>query len=131
MANHVATSSHFHTSCKTPTAFHTHNLIKEHWDFQSYNTNTEFVIEELLRPTNFANVTIPHKPNRAVIFDSALFHQTDKYQFKDGYENGRINLTFLSGDMKKGRGEGMVVDMNDGNGNSGTPSIDVHVKREL
>ena len=71
------------------------------WDFESYNTNTEFVVEELLRPTNFANVTVQHKPNRAVIFDSALFHQTDKYRFKKGYENGRINLTLLFGEMQK------------------------------
>ncbi|KAL7543289.1 hypothetical protein ACHAXR_012607 [Thalassiosira sp. AJA248-18] len=73
-----------------------------HWDFESYNTNTDFVVEELLRPTNFANVTVQHKPNRAVIFDSALFHQTDKYKFKKGYENGRINLTLLFGEMQKG-----------------------------
>ncbi|KAL7463873.1 hypothetical protein ACHAXS_004223 [Conticribra weissflogii] len=75
------------------------------WDFESYNTNTEFVIDHLLRPTNFANLTIAHKPNRAVIFDSALFHQTDRYRFKKGYENGRINLTLLFGEMKMGDGE--------------------------
>lgn len=60
------------------------------------------VIEQLLKPTNFANITVPHRPNRAVIFDSALFHQTDKYNFKQGYENGRINLTLLFGKMNKG-----------------------------
>ena len=78
----------------------------ENWDFESYNTNTDIVIDQLLRPTNFANVTVPHKPNRAVIFDSALFHQTDKYRFKKGYENGRINLTLLFGEMKKGHDNG-------------------------
>ncbi|KAL3772156.1 hypothetical protein ACHAWO_004173 [Cyclotella atomus] len=72
------------------------------WDFDSYNTNTDAVIEQLLKPTNFANITVPHRPNRAVIFDSALFHQTDKYSFKQGYENGRINLTLLFGKMNKG-----------------------------
>ena len=49
-----------------------------------------------------ANITVKHKPNRAVIFDSALFHQTDKYRFKKGYKNGRINLTLLFGEMQKG-----------------------------
>ncbi|KAL7553879.1 hypothetical protein ACHAWF_017222 [Thalassiosira exigua] len=78
----------------------------DHWDFESYNTKTEFVVEELLRPTNFANVTVRHKPNRAVIFDSALFHQTDKYRFKKGYENGRINLTLLFGEMPSKSGAG-------------------------
>ncbi len=79
--------------------------FEANWDFESYNTNTEFVIDHLLRPTNFANLTIAHKPNRAVIFDSALFHQTDRYRFKKGYENGRINLTLLFGEMKMGDGE--------------------------
>ena len=34
-----------------------------HWDFEAYNTNTEFVIEGLLRPTGFAKVTVKHKSN--------------------------------------------------------------------
>jgi len=72
------------------------------WDFEAFNTDTEFVVEELLRPNDFANVTVKHTTNRAVIFDSALFHQTDRYRFKKGYENGRINLTLLFGEMQKG-----------------------------
>jgi hypothetical protein len=71
------------------------------WDFQKYNTDTDFVYDELLRPTNFANVTVPHKQNRAILFDSALFHHTDKFSFKKGHENHRINLTLLYGNMKK------------------------------
>lgn len=74
---------------------------KADMDFEKYNTNTDFVVEEILKPTDFANVTVKHKPNRAVIFDSALFHQTDKYKFKPGYKNGRINLTLLFGEMQK------------------------------
>jgi len=72
------------------------------WNFNEYNTQTERVVDELLRPNNFANVTIPHKQNRAVIFDSALFHHTDKYHFKPGFTNRRINLTLLYGNMQKG-----------------------------
>lgn len=71
------------------------------WDFAEYNTDTEFVRDQLMRPTNFANVTIPYRLNRAVIFDSALFHQTDKFTFRKGYTNRRINLTLLFGDMQK------------------------------
>ena len=71
------------------------------WDFASYNTDTgNLVREQLLRPTGFANVTVPYQCNRAVIFDSALFHQTDKFQFRKGYTNRRINLTLLYGDMQ-------------------------------
>ncbi len=41
-------------------------------------------MEHLLKPTNYANVTIPHRQNRAVVFDSALFHHTDKFHFQKG-----------------------------------------------
>lgn len=75
---------------------------RREWSFKSYNTNTEFVVNELLEPSDFANVTVRHQPNRCVMFDSALFHETQKYRFKQGYENGRINLTLLFGEMKKG-----------------------------
>ena len=71
------------------------------WDFEKFNTDTDFVYEQLLKPTGYANVTIPHKQNRAVIFDSALFHHTDKFQFKEGYKNRRINLTLLYGEMQR------------------------------
>jgi len=71
------------------------------WDFARFNTDTEAVHEVLLKPTNYANVTVPHRQNRVVLFDSALFHQTDEYNFKKGYENRRINLTFLYGEMQK------------------------------
>lgn len=70
------------------------------WSFKEYNTNTEYVKEKLLKPTGYANVTIPYKTNRAVIFDSALFHQTDHFSFRKGYKNRRINLTLLYGDMQ-------------------------------
>jgi hypothetical protein len=43
------------------------------------------------------NVTISYKRNRVVIFNSALWHATDEYNFKHGHENRRINLTFLFG----------------------------------
>ncbi|CAJ1961821.1 unnamed protein product [Cylindrotheca closterium] len=71
------------------------------WDFARFNTDTEEVHDLLLKPTNYDNVTVPHRQNRAVLFDSALFHQTDEYSFKKGYENRRINLTFLYGEMQK------------------------------
>ena len=70
------------------------------WDFDKYNKDTEKVMKEILEPTNFANVTVPYRENRAVIFDSALFHHTDQFEFKEGYKNRRINLTILYGDMK-------------------------------
>mmetsp|Transcript_17085 Transcript_17085/g.25879 ORF Transcript_17085/g.25879 Transcript_17085/m.25879 type:complete len:427 (-) Transcript_17085:194-1474(-) len=73
------------------------------WDFAAYNTDTERVVDELLKPSNFRNVTVPYRENRAVIFDSALFHHTDNYKFKQGYKNKRINLTLLYGNMQMGQ----------------------------
>tara|TARA_B100000161_G_C33196553_1_gene258107 strand:- start:87 stop:284 length:198 start_codon:yes stop_codon:yes gene_type:complete len=43
---------------------------------------------------------VPYKANNAVIFNSDLFHETDKYEFK-GYENRRINATILFGNRSK------------------------------
>jgi hypothetical protein len=71
------------------------------WDFEKYNRDTDFVYETLIKPSGYANVTVPYKENRAVIFDSALFHTTDHFKFKKGYKNRRINLTLLYGDMQK------------------------------
>ena len=42
-------------------------------------------------------MTVPYRANRAVIFDSDLFHETDQIAFKEGYLNRRINITMLYG----------------------------------
>ncbi len=46
------------------------------------------------------NYAIPYKRNRAVIFPSTLWHQTDRYSFRGGHKNRRINLTLLFGKAK-------------------------------
>ncbi|HVW75955.1 MAG TPA: tetratricopeptide repeat protein [Rhizomicrobium sp.] len=43
------------------------------------------------------SITIPYRANRAVVFSSALFHETDRMRFRDGYANRRINITMLYG----------------------------------
>jgi hypothetical protein len=68
----------------------------EDWTFQKYNNNVDEVYKFL--NDNNANCTnIPYKFNRAVLFNSAYFHETDKIDFKDGYESRRINITYLFG----------------------------------
>lgn len=66
------------------------------WDFSKYNTDgaamDRFIAESGAKP-----LTIPHRQNRCVIFNSDLFHRTDDIRFADGYENRRINITFLYG----------------------------------
>ena len=66
------------------------------WDFTRYNTD-EAAIRAFLAAKNAKPIVVPHRANRAVIFDSDLFHETDKIIFKDGYENRRINVTMLYG----------------------------------
>ena len=50
-------------------------------------------MEEEVKNTD--SVKIPYKSNRAVIFNSKLYHATDDINFKDDYINRRINVTFL------------------------------------
>jgi hypothetical protein len=66
------------------------------WDFARYNA-AEDDITSFLAAQNSKSVTIPYRANRAVIFDSDLFHETDTIHFKPGYENRRINVTLLFG----------------------------------
>lgn len=66
------------------------------WDFARYNA-AEKDMEAFLESRNARPVTIPYRCNRAVIFDSDLFHETDTFHFEKGYENRRINVTLLFG----------------------------------
>ena len=68
----------------------------DYWTFEDYNTRTD-KIYEFLKENNANCVNIPHKCNRAVLFNSAYFHETDEIDFKDEYEGRRINNTYLFG----------------------------------
>lgn len=67
------------------------------WDFTKFNTD-EKAIRDFLEKSGAKPVVIPYRANRAVIFDSDLFHQTDTIRFKPGYRNRRINVTLLYGE---------------------------------
>ena len=69
------------------------------WNFETYNSNMEKIKEEILKSGDRKTV-IPYKENRVVIFNSNLFHETDKILFKEGYENRRINVTMLFGNRE-------------------------------
>jgi Tfp pilus assembly protein PilF len=66
------------------------------WTFDKYNLG-EKAIRSFLASKGARSIRIPYRANRAVIFNSDLFHETDKMVFKDGYTNRRINVTFLYG----------------------------------
>ena len=66
------------------------------WDFARYNRDVP-AIRQFLADSGATSIRAPYRCNRAVIFDSDLFHETDAIAFKDGYENRRINVTMLFG----------------------------------
>jgi hypothetical protein len=68
-----------------------------HWDFHSYNGRLEDVIRPYLRRHQAPATIIPYRQNRAVIFNSDLFHSTAQVQFRPGYEDRRTNITMLFG----------------------------------
>jgi Tfp pilus assembly protein PilF len=66
------------------------------WEFAKYNANSQ-AIHAFLRANNAGSVRAPYRQNRAVMFNSDLFHETDGVAFADGYENRRVNITLLYG----------------------------------
>lgn len=68
------------------------------WDFKDYNRReNKPKIMEFLRSSGASPVTVPYRENRALIFNSNLFHESDRCLFRDGYDSRRINITFLYG----------------------------------
>jgi Flp pilus assembly protein TadD len=66
------------------------------WDFERYNAD-ETAIRDHLTRSGAVPTRIPYRANRAVVFDSDLFHETDTLAFRPGYTNRRINVTLLYG----------------------------------
>ena len=74
------------------------------WDFAEYNNDkNRYKIQEFLEQNGAKPITIPHRQNRAVIFNSNLFHETDVIDFHDTYESRRINVTLLYGHRQRSR----------------------------
>jgi tetratricopeptide (TPR) repeat protein len=69
------------------------------WDFLSYNARAD-LIRVLLKDRAARSISIPYRANRAVLFNSDLFHATQAVDFASGYVNHRINITFLFGDRE-------------------------------
>jgi len=67
------------------------------WDPNTFNNDTEKILEHL-EDNNDEKSIIPYNENRTVLFNSNLIHETDKFEFKEGYENRRINVTMLFGE---------------------------------
>lgn len=66
------------------------------WGFTKYNSEPRKIMDHLQASGATAR-RVPYRENRAVIFDSDLFHATDAPVFRQGYLNRRINITLLYG----------------------------------
>jgi hypothetical protein len=52
------------------------------------------------------SIAIPYRENRALLFRSNLFHASDDFHFKEGFENRRINISMLFGNRTAARSAG-------------------------
>ncbi|MFZ6765591.1 tetratricopeptide repeat protein [Undibacterium sp. Di26W] len=67
------------------------------WPFDAYNRQGD-KIAAFLEAADAKRIVIPYRCNRAIIFNSDLFHATAALSFLPGYVNQRINVTMLYGD---------------------------------
>ena len=70
------------------------------WDFQTYNERSD-VIHEFLALHSPKVFRVPYCHNRAIIFNSDLFHATEAVNFSPEYTNHRINITMLYGERSR------------------------------
>jgi hypothetical protein len=70
------------------------------WDFMAYNGRGD-MIRTLLRDRNARSMRVPYRANRAIIFNSDLFHATEAVRFAPDYASHRINVTLLFGDRER------------------------------
>ena len=80
--------------CRTPPP--------DDWEIKDYDADRERIVTFLEQKAG-DSLVVPYRQNRAVLFRSRLFHHSDRPEFASGYENHRINLTLLYGQMS-GRG---------------------------
>jgi tetratricopeptide (TPR) repeat protein len=66
------------------------------WEIKDYDADRERIVTFLEQRAG-DSLVVPYRQNRAVLFQSRLFHHSDRPEFAAGYENHRINLTFLYG----------------------------------
>lgn len=67
------------------------------WPIVDYDAD-QARIRAFLEENGDSAVTVPYRENRGVLFESRLFHGTDRPDFAPGYKDHRINITLLFGD---------------------------------
>jgi hypothetical protein len=69
------------------------------WGFRQYNERPD-MIRQLIARHRPRIIRIPYRQNRAIIFNSDLFHATEAVYFRPNYIGSRINVTMLYGDRR-------------------------------
>jgi hypothetical protein len=67
------------------------------WDFITYNERID-TIREYLAAQRPGVIRVPYRENRAIIFNSDLFHATEAVRFRPDFEHHRVNVTMLYGE---------------------------------
>ena len=68
------------------------------WSFSAMNDQDEQEsMYAFVKQHNATEHNIPFRSNRCVLFNSTLFHESARHEFKRGYTNRRINFTLLFG----------------------------------
>jgi hypothetical protein len=71
------------------------STLEEFRRFQEHTAQRE--LEQRIQEVEARAKRVPHRRNRVVLFDSNLVHESMPINFAPGYENRRINLTWLFG----------------------------------
>lgn len=70
-------------------------MAPDDWDPRKYS------LEEIVQGRPCKAYTVPYQYNRALFFNSGLFHASDQFKFQAGYLQRRLNLTMLFGIRNK------------------------------
>lgn len=66
-----------------PIVNHVFCPTSDDWNFYDFNQDPQ-AADIFLQGFDAGNTSVAHKQNRALLFDSMLFHQSDPFRFKKG-----------------------------------------------
>ena len=58
---------------------------------------TDQIMRDIIAEPDATSFAVPYKCNRATLFNSNIIHKTDEINFKPGFLNRRLNITFVFG----------------------------------
>src|SRR5262249_11417069 len=64
------------------------------WEIRGYQADRDRIVSFLGHNVE-EMLVVPYRANRAVLFESRLFHHSDAPRFEKDYENHRISVTLL------------------------------------